>query len=62
MAKDSDETTVENAQDLSAKATQYRELARQIADERAKSALLDLAEEYEKLARRKRERQDGHMG
>lgn len=62
VPQDADRTPVENAQDLSAKASQYRELARRITDERAKDALLDLAEKCERLAQEKRDASDDQIG
>ncbi|MBN8903027.1 MAG: hypothetical protein J0H19_25440 [Rhodospirillales bacterium] len=49
---------MENVEELLTRAGRYRDLARQVTDEGARSALLDLAAEYEKLAQEAQDRGD----
>lgn len=53
---------MEDAQKLLAKAEHYREMARQIGDQRAREVLLDLAAEYARMAQSKRDRGDDQNG
>jgi hypothetical protein len=43
-----------DADDILARATRYRELARRVTDEQTRAGLLELAEKYEALAQEMR--------